>query len=123
MSIIQDSAEGDMKKGPIMQKAIEALSPFETKNIFEFVRHLTVKSAITNPWFIGIFLVISFYAIVVRSKFVLCTLFTTASLLILIRYTLPTEGDSLSLTSTLPFAFGGIAIGAVLIYLYFIKTE
>jgi len=27
------------------------------------------------------------------------------------------------LSTTIPFAFGGLAIGAVLIYLYFIKTE
>jgi hypothetical protein len=112
-----------MEKTSIVQKTIETLTPFETANVMQFVRHLTVKSAITNPWFVGIFLVISFYAIVVRSKFVLCTLFTAAALLALIHYTIPTEGDAMTLTSTLPFAFGGIAIGAVLIYLYFIKTE
>ena len=112
-----------MEKQAILQKTIETLSPFETANMMEFLRHLTVKDAITNPWFVTIFLVIAFYAVVVRSKFVLAVLFTAASLLILIRYTMPAEGDSLAVTSTLPFAFGGIAIGAVLIYMYFIKTE
>jgi len=112
-----------MEKGTIMQKTIETLSPFETENMVQFVRHMTVHSAMTNPWIIGIFLVISFYAIVMRSKFVLSVLFTTISLLILLRYTMPTEGDSLAVGSTIPFAFGGIAIGSVLIYLYFIKTE
>lgn len=112
-----------MEKGTILQKTIETLSPFETENMVQFFRQLTVKSAITNPWFVAIFLLIAFYAIVVRSKFVLCVLFTAVSLLILLRYTLPAQGDSLSLSSTLPFAFGGFAIGAVLIYLYFIKTE
>jgi hypothetical protein len=112
-----------MEKDAIMQKTIETLSPFETANMVEYLRHMTVKSAITNPWFVGLFLVIAFYAVVVRSKFVLCILFTAAALLILIRYTMPAEGDNLTLTSTLPFAFGGIAIGAVLIYWYFIKTE
>lgn len=112
-----------MEKQAILQKTIETLSPFETANMMEFMRTLTVKDAITNPWFVTLFLVIAFYAVVVRSKFVLAVLFTAASLLILIRYTMPAEGDSLAVASTLPFAFGGIAIGAVLIYMYFIKTE
>lgn len=112
-----------MEKDAILQKAAETLSPFETANLMQFIRHLTVKSAMTNPWIVGIFLVVAFYAIVVRSKFVLCALFTAVSLLVLIRYTMPAEGDTLTLTSTLPFAFGGIAIGAILIYLVFIKTE
>lgn len=112
-----------MDKGAILHKMIETLSPFETEHVLRFLRNLTVKRAITNPGFVALFLVVAFYAVVVRSKFVLSMLFTAASLLILIRYTMPAEGDSLSLSSTLPFAFGGLAIGAVLIYLYFIKTE
>ncbi len=36
---------------------------------------------------------------------------------------MPAEGDTLNVSSTLPFAFGGLAIGAFLIYLFFIKTE
>ena len=112
-----------MDKGAIIQKTIETLAPFETANVMHFVRQLTVKNALSNPWIVLVFLVIAFYAVVKRSKFVLCVLFTAMSLLILIRYTMPAEGDGLSLSSTLPFAFGGIAIGAILIYLYFIKTE
>jgi hypothetical protein len=112
-----------MDKGTILQKTIETLSPFETGHLVHFLQHLTVKSAITNPWFVAAFLIVAFYAFVVRSKFVLCMLFTAASLLILIRYAMPVEGDSLSLSSTIPFAFGGLAIGGVIIYLYFIKTE
>ena len=112
-----------MDKAALIEKTRETLTPFETGNLVQFIKHLTVKDAITNPWFIAIFLVIAFYAVVVRSKFVLAVLFTTASLLVLIRYTIPAEGDTLALSSTLPFAFGGLAIGAVLIYFYFIKTE
>ena len=112
-----------MDKSAMLQKMTETLSPFETEHVVDFARHLTVRSAITNPWFVGIFLLIAFYAVVVRSKFVLAALFTTASLLILLRYTLPSEGDTLSLSSMLPFAFGCIVIGGILIYLYFIKTE
>jgi hypothetical protein len=112
-----------MDKSAIIQKVVGALTPFETDHVVEFFRHLTVKSAISNPWFITIFILTAFYAVVVRSKFVLCALFTAASLLLLIHFTLPAGGETMTLSSTLPFAFGGIAIGAVLIYFYFIKTE
>ena len=112
-----------MEKSVILKRATETLSPFETEHVMQFLRTVTVQSALANPWIIGAFLVLSFYAVVVRSKFVLCALFTAISLLLLIRYTMPTEGDGLALSSTLPFAFGALAIGAFLIYLYFIKTE
>jgi hypothetical protein len=112
-----------MDKSAIMQRVTEALSPFETENVVQFLRHLTVKSAIENPWFVGVFLIMAFYAVIVRSKFVLSVLFTASALLLLIHFTMPTDGGSLSLSSTLPFAFGSLAIGAVIIYLYFIKTE
>lgn len=112
-----------MDKATILQKTRDALTPLETANVVQFVQHLTVKTAITNPWFIGAFAVIAFYAIIKRSKFVLSALFTASALLVLIHFTLPTDNEGLTLTSTLPFAFGGLAIGAVLIYLYFVKTE
>lgn len=112
-----------MNKDALLQKTAEKLSPFETANMVDYMRHLTVQSAISNPWFVGIFLIIAFYAVIVRSKFVLAMLFTSCALLLLLRYTMPTEGDSLSVSTTLPFAFGGLAIGAFLIYLFFIKTE
>ena len=112
-----------MEKSAILRKTIEMLSPLETGHVVQFLRHLTVKGAITNPRFLAMFLVVAFYAVVVRSRFVLSMLFTAASLLILIRYTMPAEGDSLTISSTIPFAFGALAIGAVLIYYYFIKTE
>jgi hypothetical protein len=112
-----------MEKAEILKKATETLSPFETEHVMQFLRAITVKSALANPWIVGIFLVIAFYAVVVRSKFVLCALFTAMSLLLLIRYTMPSDGDGLALSSTLPFAFGALAIGGFIIYLYFIKTE
>jgi len=112
-----------MDTAKFLDKAAEKLSPFETAHIVQFMKGLTVKSALGNPWIVGIFLVLLFYAVVVRSKFVLCALFTAMSLLLLIRYTIPAEGDSLALSSTIPFAFGALAIGGFLIYLYFIKTE
>ena len=112
-----------MDKTELLQKTAEKLSPFETANMVDFVRHLTVKSALSSPWIVCGFLIVTFYAVVVRSKFVLAALFTTISLMLLIHYTMPVVGDSLNLSTTLPFAFGGLGIGAFLIYLFFIKTE
>ena len=112
-----------MEKTAILQKATETLSPFETTNLMQFLRALTVKSALSNPWFIASFLVLSFYAVVKRSKFVLCALFTAISLLFLVHFTMPADGDGLALSTTLPFAFGALGIGGFIIYLYFIKTE
>lgn len=112
-----------MDKSAILNKAAEKLAPFETAHLIDFVKHLTVKSALSNPWIVCAFLIIAFYAVIVRSKFVLAMLFTSISLLLLLHYTMPAEGDSFNLSTTLPFAFGGLAIGAFLIYLFFIKTE
>ena len=112
-----------MEKAALLKRATETLSPFETEHIMQFLRALTVKSALGNPWIVGAFLLLSFYAVVVRSKFVLVALFTAISLLLLIHFTMPTDGDNLALSTTIPFAFGGLAIGAFIIYLYFIKTE
>lgn len=112
-----------MDKSSFLQELAEKLTPFETANMVDFIRHLTVKDAISNPWFVFGFLIITFYAVIRKSKFVLAALFTSCSLLLLIRYTMPAEGDALNVSSTLPFAFGGLGIGAFLIYLFFIKTE
>ena len=112
-----------MEKATLLKHATETLSPFETEHIVGFLRAITVKSALANPWIIGAFLLISFYAVVVRSKFVLCALFTCISLLLLIHFTMPAAGDGLALSTTIPFAFGALAIGGFIIYLYFIKTE
>ena len=107
----------------MLQRAAKTLSPFETQNIIHTLQHLTVKSAVGNPWFVAGFLVLAFYAIIKKSMFVLSSLFTAAAVMLLIHFTLPVDGGDLSLSTTLPFAFGGIAIGAVLIYLTFIKSE
>ena len=113
-----------MEKKELVGKAQEALSPFETEKLTSFFKNLTLKSAMENPWLMGFFLIIFFYAVVKRSKPVLAFLFVAISVMVLFRYTLDRAGgDELSVGSTLPFAFGGIVIGAVLIYFIFIKTE
>ncbi|BDV44344.1 hypothetical protein GURASL_32670 [Geotalea uraniireducens] len=113
-----------MDKQALADKARDILSPLETQNIVKFVKGLTLKNAMENPWVIGIMSILIFYAVFKRSKFVLATLFAIISISLLIRFTLPSgEGNELTLGSTLPFAFGGLVIGAFLIYFLFIKSE
>uniref|UniRef100_A0A831XES4 Uncharacterized protein n=1 Tax=Geobacter metallireducens TaxID=28232 RepID=A0A831XES4_GEOME len=113
-----------MDKQDMLEKGKEALTPFETQNIVTFVKNLTLKGAMENPWIIGIFAILVFYAVIKRSKGVLAFLFAVVSITFLIRFTLPSgEGNELSLGSTLPFAFGGLVIGGFLIYFLFIKSE
>lgn len=113
-----------MEKQEMLGKAKEWMSPFETGNIVNFLKHLTFKSAMESPVFIGIFLVIFFYAVIKRSKPVLAFLFAAISIMLLVRFTLQgQEGNELTLSSTLPFAFGGLVIGGALIYFIFIKSE
>ncbi len=112
-----------MEKQELLDKTKDTLAPFQTDHIISFLKNLTLKSAMENPWIIGAFLIIFFYAVIKRSKFVLLTLFTGISLMVLLRYTFPAGGDELSLSSTLPFVFGALLIGAVVLYFNFIKTE
>jgi hypothetical protein len=112
-----------MEKRELIDKTKETLAPFQTDQIISYMRNLTLEKAMENPWLITAFLVIFFYAVIKRSKFVLLTLFSVISLMVLMRYTFPISGDELELSSTLPFVFGALLIGAVVLYFNFIKTE
>jgi|PlaIllAssembly_1097288.scaffolds.fasta_scaffold72750_4 hypothetical protein len=113
-----------MEKQELLKKTEQAMSPFETEHLVQFVKNLTFKSAMENPWLIGFFVIIFFYAVVKRSKPVLLFMFAAISIMLLVRYTLSgPQGEEVSLSSTLPFAFGGLAIGGVLIYFTFIKGD
>lgn len=113
-----------METQQILSSARKILTPLETENIIHFARTLSVKTALENPILIGIFLILFFFGVVKRSKPVLLTIFATVALLFLIQYTLPTDpGGDLTLKSTIPFAFGGLGIGAAVIYFIFIKGE
>lgn len=119
------SQGGGMKKEQMLQTAQEKLAPFETGNVVDFIQNLTLKSAMEHPLIIVIFLLFAFYAVVRRSKFVLLFLFAAISIMLLVRYTLSPEmvGGGLTISSTLPFAAGGLVIGAALVYLAFIKHD
>lgn len=111
-----------MEKQEIIARTEKALSPFETENIIRFVKELSFKTIMDNPWILALLVVVFFFAVIKRSKFVLLFLFTLLSFMALIQYTLPQEGE-LTVTTFLPFAFGCIGIGSVLIYFIFIKVE
>jgi len=111
-----------MEKQQILNKSQELLSKFETENIVRFAKELSFKTIMDNPWILGLLVVVFFFAVIKRSKFVLLFLFTLLSITALVHYTLPT-GGGMTVTSLLPFAFGFIAVCAVLIYFSFIKAE
>lgn len=111
-----------MEKEKILARTQEVLSPFETENVIQFLKELSVRTVIENPLILGLLAVVFFFAVIKRSKFVLLFLFSLLSLLALIHYTLPQEGQ-LTATTFLPFAFGCFGVGAVLIYFIFVKVE
>lgn len=111
-----------MEKGKLIERTRETLEPFETENIVEFIRNLSLSTFQEKPWLILVFLVVLFYAVVRRSRFLLLFLFAFFSTMGLITYAMPTEGV-LTARSLLPLAIGGLAIGAVIIYVAFIKSE
>jgi hypothetical protein len=106
-----------------LEKLKVALKPFETAEIISFIKTLSVKSAMERPLFMVLILLFFVFGLVKRSKFVLLTLFTTVAVMLLVRFFMPVEGDQLDLKSTVPFVFGGVAIGAALVYFLFIKAE
>ena len=111
-----------MENADIINKTKDVLSPFETENIVKFIKGLSFETIFSHPLVLGIILIIAFYAIVKRSKFILLFLFTCISVAALFHYALPDNG-AITMSSLLPLAFGGVAIGAVLIYFGFIKSE
>jgi len=111
-----------MEKEKMISRTQEVLSPFETDQIVRFVKELSITTIFENPYILGILVIVFFFAVIKRSKFVLLFLFTLLSLMALVRYTLP-MGAEMTATSMLPFAFGCLGIGAVLIYFIFIKVE
>ncbi|HTG81645.1 MAG TPA: hypothetical protein VL949_06850 [Geobacteraceae bacterium] len=111
-----------MEKEKLIAKTEEILSPLETENIVRMIKELSFKTIMDNPWMLALLVIVFFFAVIKRSKFVLLFLFTLLSLLALVQYTLPASAE-MSASSLLPFAFGCLGIGAVLIYFVFVKVE
>ena len=112
-----------MTKQELLLKLQEILIPLETENLVTYVRTLTFEKALRNPWLLGFFIVVLFYAVIKRSRSVLLFLFFVVSVSALLAYTLPPVGQEFAPGALLPMAGGSFCIGAVLIYFVFIKGE
>ena len=111
-----------MEKQQLINKSRDVLSSFETENVITFLKDLSFKTLIDNPLILALLVLVLFFAFVKRSKVIILFIFTIVSLFALVHYALPLAGD-LTFTSYLPFAFGCLGVGAVLIYCIFIQTD
>ncbi|HIJ87867.1 MAG TPA: hypothetical protein HPP97_09330 [Desulfuromonadales bacterium] len=112
-----------MEKQHLIDKTAETLRPFETNNIIETLQHLTVNQVFANPVILILIIVIFFYGVVRRSKTVLLSLFSLICIAVIIRFAMPTPGDTLSFQSLMPFVGGGLLVGGVVIYFSLIKSD
>ena len=112
-----------MDKQEILRKTEQALSPFETENIIRFIKEVNFKTFIDNPLMTLLLMAVVAYGLIRHSRFSLLLVFTLLSLALLIHYTLPGAGEAMTVKSGVPFAFGCLGIGAVLLYFLFIRTD
>jgi hypothetical protein len=112
-----------MDKQQLIEKTTEVLRPYETYNLIETMKHLSVNQVFSNPAVLILIVAIFFFGVVKRSKTVLLSLFSLICIAVIIRYAMPASGDDLSVSSLLPFIGGGLLVGCVIIYYSFIKTD
>jgi hypothetical protein len=116
-----------MEKEQILHKSQEVskevFTDVQTDNIVRLAKELTFSTIIDNPLILALLAVVLFYAVIKRSKFVLLFLFALVSLMALVHYALPESVELTSFSTYLPFAFGCLGVGSVLIYFIFIKVE
>lgn len=105
----------------MMDKAVEALRPFETQNLMNTIQTITLKEIFSNWVVLLIVAVVLFYGVYKRSKVVLLTLFTLLALIVMLRVAMPAPGEEMRLTTVLPFVGFGLGIGGVIVYFTFIK--
>lgn len=112
-----------MDKQQLLEKTTETLRPFETANLINSMQHLNVKQIFSHPAVLILIIAIFFFGVIKRSKIVLLSLFSLICFALIVRYAMPAPGDDLSMSSVLPFIFGGLVIGCVIIYFSFIKSD
>lgn len=112
-----------MDKQQLVEKTTEVLRPFETGNLLNTMQTLNLKVIFTNPVVLIIIAGVLFFGVVKKSKPVLLTLFGLIGMLVMLRYAMPAPGEELSMNSLIPFAFGGVVIGGVIIYFSMIKSD
>jgi hypothetical protein len=112
-----------MDKQQLAEKAAETLRPFETANLIETIQHLTLKQIFTHPAILIVVTVVFFFGVIKRSQAVLLALFMLLGLIVILRFTMPAEGEVLTMTSMFPFIGFGLLIGGVIIYFSLIKSK
>lgn len=116
-----------MDKQTFTEKTVEILRPFETDNLMNTLQTMTLKQVFTNPVMLFIMALLLFFGIYKRSKTILLSLFSIIGMIFIVRYAIPVGSSAnnteMSMGSVMPFVFGGVVIGAVVIYFTFIKSE
>ena len=112
-----------MDKQQLLEKVTETLRPFETSNLMETMQHLSIKQIFSHPAVIITLVAIFFFGVVKRSKTALLSLFSLICVTAIMRYAMPAAGDSLTISSMLPFIGGGLLLGGVVIYFSLIKSD
>lgn len=106
-----------------LDKTIEILRPFETNNLIDTVQNLSLKEIFTHPLVLIVIAAVFFLGVIKRSKTVLITLMMLIGLIVILRYAMPTQGESFTWMTMLPFIGVGLVIGIVIIYFSLIKSE
>jgi len=110
-------------KQQLVEKTTEALRPFETANLLNTMQTLNLKDIFTHPVVLIIIAGLFFFGVIKKSKTVLLTLFGMIGMIVILRYAMPAPGEELSMKSLIPFVFGGLVIGGVIIYFSMIKSD
>jgi len=112
-----------MTKQQLIEKTVEVLQPFETDNLIEAMKHLSIKQVYSHPAVLFLIFSVFLFGIVRKSKAALLSLFSLVSCTVIMRYAMPVPGDNLSITSMIPFIGGGLLVGGVIIYFLLIKSD
>ncbi len=112
-----------MDKQQLVEKATEAFRPFETENVIQALQNLSFKHLLAHPVVLILIIAVALFGVAKRSKPILLSLFSLFGIAVIIHYAMPSPGNDLSLSSTLPFVGGGLLIGLVVIYYSLIKSD
>jgi len=105
----------------LIDKTVDVLRPFETKNLMDTIQNVTLQQIFSNWLFLLALVCIFFFGIYKRSKTVLLTLFFLLALIVMVKFAMPASDAEVGLKSIIPFAAFGLGIGGVIVYFTFIK--
>ena len=112
-----------MEKQQIIEKIAETLRPFESDNLINSMKQLSVNQVFAHPAILILLVVVFFFGVIRRSKTVLLSLFALFCIAVIIRFAMPVPGDDLSFQSMMPFVGGALLVGSVVIYFSLIKSD